>query len=630
MTGATKQTAMPGNAQAAHQPVLGILGAEAAPQEGAIEAKPLSKGQIIQRAIKYLRKCPPAIQGQNGSRTCFETALKIQDGFGLTEGEALVLMGQYYNPRCEPPWSEKELRHKIADSATKCTDRGHLLRGGIFMAERKKQPKAQKGAKDEKDGKEAKEKRFEKILEWVVGQVELFHDENCCYASTKGEVQKTYRLDTEYFEDWLVSKLYKDFPALLRIHEKADVIAILKAKAKHDSIAKPVFTRTARSGGAVFIDLCDPNWRQVRVTPTGWDVIEAAESPVRFQRFAGMRALPEPMRNGSINSLKRFLNVDGQHFILCAAWMAQALLGGRSFPVLVINGVQGTGKTTASRAIRSLIDPSEIQDSGAPRNEPDALLAASRSWVQSWDNLSSLSNEFSDLVCRIATGAGFRTRRLFSNGEENLVSVARPIMMNGIPDLLKRDDLADRSVPVKLLPLENGRKTDGEFWAEFERAKPHILGGLLDILSGALRELPNAAVAGRAKPRMLDFAHLGVALEKVCAWGDGAFLKAYEESRSETAYSVLEGSAVAQALIRFAEGREGAGAFSTSEIRKALADVAKAEGLNVCEKAFFNDRVFKSATERINPALLRCYGFALQWYRTRQRSEYRLRYVHGA
>ena len=590
--------------------------------------KPLDRRKVIQRVIKYLEKCPPAIQGQNGSKTCFETALKIQDGFDLTQNEALALMWEHYNPRCAPPWSEKELRHKIADAASKCGDRGYLLRGssnaGAASANAEASPESSKASKESKASKASKDKRISLIVSWVLSQVELFHDGSSGFATTLNGTQSTYRLDSDFFEEWLVSKLYRDFHTLLKVYEKGDVLAVLKAKAKHDSPLKPVFTRIAQIDRDIYIDLCDPNWKQVRVSANGWGIVNASDSPVKFQRFPGMLALPVPARNGSIGLLRQFVNVDDNHFKLLIAWILQAFCGGKSFPVLIVNGVQGTGKTTACRAIRSLIDPSDVPDSGTPRNGPDALLAASRSWVQCWDNLSALSNDLSDLVCRIATGAGFRTRRLFSNSEENLLSVARPIIINGIPDLLRRDDLADRSVPIRLLAIENSRKTEREYWSAFECAKPLILGRLMDVLAGVLRELPNSVIRAEHKPRMLDFAHLGIATEKVCGWPDGCFLEAYEQSRAETANSVLEGSTVAQALISLAEITESGAVFSTSEIRKRLVEVAKRDGLNIFDKAFYNDRIFKGATERLNPALLRCYGFVLQWRRGKNRNEYRL------
>ena len=87
-----------------------------------------SRAEVLERAGQYLDKLPEAIQGQEGSETTFKAALKLMDGFALAEEEALSLLCDRYNPRCKPEWSEAELKHKVADAAKHCQDRGHLLR----------------------------------------------------------------------------------------------------------------------------------------------------------------------------------------------------------------------------------------------------------------------------------------------------------------------------------------------------------------------------------------------------------------------------------------------------------------------------------------------------------------------
>ena len=61
---------------------------------------------VMERARRYAGTLPPAFSGQGGHNATFEAALKIQDGFGLTEEEALTIMADHFNPRCAPrgPW----------------------------------------------------------------------------------------------------------------------------------------------------------------------------------------------------------------------------------------------------------------------------------------------------------------------------------------------------------------------------------------------------------------------------------------------------------------------------------------------------------------------------------------------
>jgi len=72
-------------------------------------------GVLIERARKYLEKCPPAISGQCGHVTTFETCLKLVGNFDLDPQTAFSLLLEW-NRTCCPPWTEKEMRHKLRDA----------------------------------------------------------------------------------------------------------------------------------------------------------------------------------------------------------------------------------------------------------------------------------------------------------------------------------------------------------------------------------------------------------------------------------------------------------------------------------------------------------------------------------
>ena len=84
-----------------------------------------SPTDLERRALAYLAKLPPAISGQGGHPATYAAATALVHGFGLDSELALTLLLQEYNPRCEPPWSEKELRHKVEDAASKSHSRPH-------------------------------------------------------------------------------------------------------------------------------------------------------------------------------------------------------------------------------------------------------------------------------------------------------------------------------------------------------------------------------------------------------------------------------------------------------------------------------------------------------------------------
>src|SRR5262249_4859696 len=158
-----------------------------------------------------------------------------------------------------------------------------------------------------------------------------------------------------------------------------------------------------------------------------------------------------------------------------------ALRPGRPFPVLAVNGEQGSAKSTLCDYLRDLVDPNAAPRRRPPRNSQDLTIAASNSWVVGLDNLSGLPGWLSDDLCNLATGGGFATRELYSDGDEKLFNATRPVLLNGIEDIAQRPDLADRSVGVTLSAVpDGGRRTEGELRPAYERVRPGVLGAMLD------------------------------------------------------------------------------------------------------------------------------------------------------
>lgn len=276
------------------------------------------------------------------------------------------------------------------------------------------------------------------------------------------------------------------------------------------------------------------------------------ESPVKFIRRRGMLALPPPVRGGRVTELRPLVNLTSDSaWILYVAWLIAAFRPGRPFPVLCVNGEQGSAKSTLCKMARALVDPHEVPLRRPVRDERDLMIAAANSWVVAFDNLSGIAPGLSDALCSLATGGGFSTRELYTDGDEKLFSACRPIMVNGIEDLATRGDLLDRAVNLTLREIpDHQRKDEDEVWQHFEQVRPAVLGALLDALSVALRNRPRVRL--HCKPRMADFATWIVAAEPALPWLPGDFLTVYNANRSVTNGLVLETSIVAAPILSLA------------------------------------------------------------------------------
>ena len=199
-----------------------------------------------------------------------------------------------------------------------------------------------------------------------------------------------------------------------------------------------------------------------------------------------MRPLPFPERGVSIDALRPFLNINDNDFVLVVAFLLDALQPHGPYPVFALIGEQGASKTSFVRTLRSLVDPSSVPSGALPFSGRDLYIAAHNAHVQAFENVSKLSDLMSDHLCRLATGGGIRTRALFTNSDETLLGMARPIMLEVIANFVTRADLMDRAIIFAAEPLSN-RKTERDLHEEFERVGPGIFGALLDRLVIGIR-----------------------------------------------------------------------------------------------------------------------------------------------
>jgi hypothetical protein len=235
---------------------------------------------------------------------------------------------------------------------------------------------------------------------------------------------------------------------------------------------------------------------------------------------------------------------------LFATDLIAALFVKGPFPILGIHGEAGSAKTTAERIFRNMVDPNVSPCRAMPKNVHDLMIAANNSWLLSFDNLSYLPIWFSDSLCRLSTGGGFSTRKLYADSTEVLFEGCRPSVLTGIEELATRTDLLDRSIVLEL-PVIRKYTAEQEFWRKFETAHPQLLGALLDVAVSVLQELPKIELA--EQPRMADFARLGMAAEPALDVPRGAFMQAYQRNRRRANAVALEASPIANLICDLPE-----------------------------------------------------------------------------
>jgi hypothetical protein len=381
-----------------------------------------------------------------------------------------------------------------------------------------------------------------------------------------GSHKENWPVRSQMFKQFLAKQFYDDQGKAMNSEALAAAINLIEAKAQFDGDEHPVHVRVAEHDGHIYLDLCNPEWQVVKVTPQGWDIVD--DPPVRFRRSRGMIALPTPERGGTVDQLRGFLNIDDNAWRLVIAWLVATLRPRGPYPILALFAEQGAGKSTIGRLLRELIDPNAAPLRAEPNDGRDLMIAANNSWCMAYDNLSHVPPWLSDAMCRLSTGGGFSTRELYSDSDEIIFDSQRPLLLTSIEEVASRSDLLDRCLIVWLPAIpEDRRRSEAELFEAFHKVRSKILGALLDAVAVALLRLPSIKLP--TLPRMADFAIWATAAETAFGWPSGTFVTAYQGNRESANEVALEASVVARPLLDLLEA-QGEWNGSSGELLKAL------------------------------------------------------------
>jgi hypothetical protein len=387
-----------------------------------------------------------------------------------------------------------------------------------------------------------------------VGGIELWHDDaDKAYATFPVDGHRENApVRSPRFRHWLILQYLEDHEAAPGGNAMEECLNAVEARAVSKGRRYTAFIRMAEHHGRLFIDLCNEHWQVIECTKNGWSVVD--QVPVKFVRRDGMLPLPDPEpvteRLSGIEELRSFFgNLSEEHFALVVAWLMACLRDTGVFPVLMIHGESGSGKTILTRLLMDLVDPRDEKALSIPKDDRALIVFAKQTYLIGFENISVIPAWFSDALCRLASGDSFVAVKLYTDDELAIHKAKRPVVANGIPRLAEREDLASRTFAISLPPMTVDRLTEPELLARWQNARPRILGGLLDGVCSALRNLDDVRLP--EEPRLVGALKWATAAEANFGFDDGTIFRAYQQSSRETVQAAFEADIVAIALTSF-------------------------------------------------------------------------------
>jgi hypothetical protein len=424
---------------------------------------------------------------------------------------------------------------------------------------------------EEQEERGAKVSLHNELIDLISGDVtEFLSTDDEVYIDIKeGETTRTFHEDSPELKRKLQSILYREKGKILRDDSYKRVKEFFGARAHHSGRVHSVHLRSYFDGEKVFYNLANANGEVVVIDYNGWEI--KTSTIIKFHKTKSMLAnvTPSPLGTGDINLLKRYINYETEdQWYLIVIWLVSTCYRA-PYAILLIIGQQGTAKSSSSKALINSIDPCVAVLNSKPRKEQDVFISATNRHVLAFDNISGINTLVSDTLCRLSTGAGIEVRKLHSDADQKLFYTANPMLLNGIDEIASRGDLMSRSIFINLpvIPAKE-RKSESEIDKSFEVDRPKILSAIFDILSAALKNLPNVNL--RERPRMADFAEFGCAASEAIGITPKIFMQAYTQNMVDANQRVLELDPVALAITKLMENNSGLWSGNATELLSAL------------------------------------------------------------
>lgn len=430
------------------------------------------------------------------------------------------------------------------------------------------QPAGAQGELEEGNEEKDKQSQASLLVKFVEQRFELFHDLNKDVYVRELETGEVRSLSSRQFRDCLLAGFYRETGKSPRDQAVREALGTLTGLGRFQCEQRAVHLRMAGSCGEYWIDLAEPGCsRAIRLRPGHWEVVENVE--IAFVRPEPMQPLPAPIPGGSIDLLWKVANVPHGSRLLALTWLVECLRPDTPYPVAELLGEQGSAKSTTQTALRRLIDPNACDLRGAPKSIEDIFVSAGASALVSYENISHLSSQMQDALCVLATGGGFAKRKLYSDSEESVITVKRPVILNGISAAVTAQDLVDRTITIET-PVITERQEVTNLWRGYEEGQGQLLGALLDIAAKALAILPDMQIPAEDRPRLIEFALLGMAVAVAVGREPADFLHEFAASRQESLSRTIDASPVAAAVVDLIEARPQGMTAPVKEILQTL------------------------------------------------------------
>lgn len=449
-------------------------------------------------------------------------------------------------------------------------------------------------------------------------ELEVFRDdlgELCCRIRPTGEIVCLSTKAGSNISKYLSYRVYRMTNVLPKDTEVKIVLKIIESCGQFEAEEIQMFNRVGKLDDEIYYDLGNQN--AVKVTRQRWEVVD---SPPIFRRYANHKAQLIPKAGGKIQKFFEFVNHEEKDRLLLAVYIISSFIPEIAHPVLYVYGDHGGAKSSMSSKVKTVIDPGTLDRLILSNKKEEVVRNLKQHYVSHYDNISYISNEISDVFCMASTGGGMDSRKKYTDEDSNIMSFKHCVILNGIKLAVKKPDLLDRSILIRLKRVK--AKDELEINSKFERALPEILGGVFDTLVKAVELFPSVEIDDL--PRMASFAKWGYAIAEALGGHGDQFLIDYRNNIAEQNDLIASGNSLAHAVLAFMDNKSEV----TITIGKAHEELSKSVKVDKRDKTFpCRSKDLRPYLEELGP-VLDSFGIRFEFGKTRNNYGWTVKFIN--
>lgn len=346
-------------------------------------------------------------------------------------------------------------------------------------------------------------------------------------------------LDSKRAVDWLRSKFYESTNTQLTADKVENTLSLICAQASFDSEIKreKINKRIASNNNSIYYDLCSPDWKLVKITENKVEIVNhGLETPI-FERMTNQSQQITPNLDYKENPIHEFTKlVKFGNDSVFPIHLVSMFIDHIAIPMMMIVGQEDSAKSTRCALTKRVIDPRLVppenndldsQLNHFPKNNDDLNINLSNNYCPVFENVSKITLEQSDTLCKAITGAGYSKRELYKNNDEIILIFRRKIILNGIPVTAEQSDLARRVIyyhtdRINKIGLD-------QVLEKFHEIQADLLGHIFTTLSKAISLFYTVRKEITEIDHMTDFTIWGEAISRSLGHEPGSFVTNYHQ-----------------------------------------------------------------------------------------------------